>query len=112
MNLNFGSISDAVILIGAVCVAVTNIYKFFAKPASKYKEDSEKKEEERIIKVMKKELPKFLEDHDLEVRGRYLQDRYRYLLEIKNAVLEETQDTLKNVERIHLTQSDIINVLV
>lgn len=112
MNITLGEVVDYIILIGALCVAITNIIKFFKNPKTKMDEKKEKEEEERVKKIIAAELPAALEAHDLEIRGKYLQDRYRYLLEIKEAVLEETKETLKQVESTNLSQSDIITVLV
>ena len=89
MELSFNTLSltvDFIILIGALCLAITRIYEFFAKPTStiKYKKDVQIRE--KILEVLNEELPKQFEQHNLETRGKYLSDRYRYLKEIKDAV--------------------------
>ena len=110
--MNFQATVDVIILISALCLAITNIYNFIAKPSKKYNERKYEDEDKHIREILAKELPAALEAHDLSVRARYLQDRYRYLLEIKNAVLTETQDTLTKVETSNLSQNETIQILV
>ena len=80
MEINFNTISlavDFIILIGALCLAITRIYDFFAKPTSKLKTKKDEELKNKISAVLEETLPEALNKHDLEVRGRYLQDRYR-----------------------------------
>jgi hypothetical protein len=115
MNLDvniFSLVVDFVILIGAFCLAVTRIYDFFAKPSSKIKTKQDKALKEKITTILHEELPEILTQHDLEVRGKYLQDRYRYLKEIKDAVLNDVDDTITSVRNDNLTQNDILKALV
>ena len=78
-------ICDWIILIGAVSVALYNIFKFFLRPTKFFKdkklEDESKKEEEtkKLVKeVLKEELPAMFEERDLNTRDKYLADRQRY----------------------------------
>ena len=45
--LSFSQFCDIIILISALCIAITNIYNFFAKPTSKLKK---KKTEEQAVR--------------------------------------------------------------
>ena len=80
--ITLGDIVDLIILLGALCAAIYKIWEFFAKPTSTLKQKARQKEKERIKEVMKEELPKALEAHDLKLREKYKADRQRYLKEI------------------------------
>lgn len=110
-NLDIKNISDAIIVIGGVVVAITNIYKFFAKPTSYFKARAEQMEKERISAILAEELPQVLLDHDLETRKKYLSDREAYLNEIKAEVLEEVGDIIEQIKEINLSQSNTIETL-
>ena len=69
--ITLGNIVDLIILIGALCAAIYKIWEFFAKPTSTLKQRALAKEKERIKEVMKEELPKALEAHDLKLREKY-----------------------------------------
>ena len=119
---------DIIILVAAVCVAITNIYKFFAnggkglkKKVDDVKEQQEKEFNEKVDARVKlvvqpmldqtartltasfeglldKHLPKRLENHDLETRQKYLSDRQKYLEEIKDEVIFVMQERLNSVD--------------
>ena len=103
--MDLGAICDIIILIAAVLVAFTNIYKFFfnsgkgiKKRVDTAKEESEKAERERVINILNEVLPDILTKHDLEVRDKYKKDRHRYLCEIKDEVMSNIQDSLEAVD--------------
>ena len=82
------SIVNVVVIIGGVCVALTNIAKFFGIPAKFFKKKAEEDFEEKFKKALKKYLPAEFESHDLETRQKYLSDRQNYLNDIKKEVLK------------------------
>ena len=126
--MDLGAICDIIILVAAVLVAVTNIYKFFSNSGKgikkKVEESNAEKEKElqdkidarakEIVKPMLEQqaatltksfgtlldqhLPTRLVEHDKETRKKYLGDRLNYLNEIKNEVVHEMQDKLEAVE--------------
>lgn len=122
----FSTICDIIILVSALCIAFTNIYKFFVgggkKVADKIESNRQeqlqaektrtkeiiaevKNEEtatrkEEIIQVLKESLPNMLIQHDLEVRERYKADREKYLLDIKDAVVQEVSHQLNAIDSI------------
>lgn len=122
----FSTICDIIILVSALCIAATNIYKFFVgggkKVVSKIEENRQEQlqaektrtietiaevrtnetatRKEEIIEVLKQELPAMLINHDLEVRERYKADREKYLLDIKDAVVQEVSHQLNAVDSI------------
>lgn len=122
------SATDIIILVAAVLVAITNIYKFFVnsgKGIKKTVDDAKEKEEKEFnakVEAKAKEvvqpmieqsartltasfsglldkyLPERLTEHDKETRKKYLSDRQKYLEDIKDEVILEMQERLHSVE--------------
>ena len=126
--MGLGTICDVIILVAAVLMAITNIYKFFANSGKGIKKRVEEvtaekeaefnaKVDERVRQIaqpmvdtavrnltssfeglLDKHLPGRLTAHDLEIRKTYLADRQRYLCEIKDEVVEIIQDRIDAVD--------------
>lgn len=126
--MGLGMICDIIILVAAVLVAITNIYKFFANSGRGIKKkvdrvtaereaDFNAKVDERVKIVaqpivdsaartltasfeglLDKHLPERLVAHDHETRRKYLEDRQRYLEEIKDEVVCVLQDRIDAVD--------------
>ena len=99
-------ICDWIILIGAVTVAIINIFKFFGKPITFFRKKKDKEYQDNLKKALDTLIPDYLEQHDLQTRDKYLADRTRYLHEIKNAVLEDTKDILEEIRELNIKQSE------
>lgn len=110
--MSFSEICDWIVLIGAVTIALTNIYNFFAKPRKKAKDKKDAELKTQIETTLDKKMPDILLKHDLETRDKYLADRQQYLVDIKNEVLEDTKDTLEGILRLNLEQNEAIEVLI
>jgi hypothetical protein len=126
MGATLTIICDVIILVAAVLVAITNIYKFFANGGKKVKDKIEENRAEQLqaekmrtretiaevnteqeatrkeetIKVLREVLPGMLVDHDIKLREKYKADREQYLLDIKEAVVREIQTQLNAVDNI------------
>jgi hypothetical protein len=74
-NLSIAVLCDYIILIGALAVAITNIYNFFAKPTSKIKKKKDNDFNCKVELVLDEKLPEKFLEHDLETRDKYLKDR-------------------------------------
>lgn len=109
--MSFSVIVDTLILLGAVAVAIINIYNFFAKPTSFLKKRKEEEFKERLEDSLKKLMPDILLNHDLETRKRYLSDRERYLKEISKEVQKNTEEDLHAIRRRAEEQAVIIDLL-
>lgn len=109
--MSIAVLCDYIILIGALAVAITNIYNFFAKPTSKIKKKKNDEFNCRVELVLDEKLPEKFLEHDLETRDKYLKDRQQYLLDIKEAVLTETKETLKEIKNLNIEQSKAIELL-
>lgn len=107
--MDLGAICDIIILVAAVLVAISNIWKFFAnsKKGIKQKVDEVKTEQEnelneRIDARLKVVLPEILLKHDLETREKYKADREKYLQEIKQEVVKEINTQLSSIDKIQI----------
>lgn len=104
-------ICDWIILLGAVSVALLNIIKFFAKPTSFLKRKKHEEFQNNLKKALDKIMPTYFEDHDLETRDKYLNDRKRYLEEITQEVLNNTKDVLEEIKEMNIEQSENLRIL-
>lgn len=95
--MDLQNICNVIIIIGAVVVAIKNIAEWFGKPIRLFKKKTDANFEEKVVTIIKREMPEILYEHDVEVRKRYLADRQNYLLEIKNEVLREVKGELGQV---------------
>ena len=109
--MDIGLAVDIVILVGTLCLAITRIYDFFAKPTSAYRKKMDKRLTEQIDEELEEKLPEILVQHDLETRKKYLADRQQYLLNIKEEILKEAKETLDGILKINLEQNKNIEVL-
>lgn len=126
MGATLTIICDVIILVAAVLVAITNIYKFFANSGKKVKDkidenraeqlqaekmrtretitevntEQEAARKEETIKVLREVLPGMLVDHDIKLREKYKADREQYLQDIKEAVVHEIETQLNAVDSI------------
>jgi hypothetical protein len=105
-------IVDLIILVGALCAAIYKIWDFFAKPSSRLKQKAEEREAARIRAIMEKELPKYLEKHDLNLREKYKSDRQRYLLDIKEEVVKtlgaNVTQNATDLEALKISARDVL----
>ena len=110
--MTFSELCDWIILIGAVTIALTNIYNFFAKPHKKAKDKKDEEIKTKIENTLEEKMPEFFLQHDIETRQKYLADRQQYLSDIKNEVLEDTRDTLEGILELNLEQNQAIEILI
>lgn len=136
MQFDLQTICDYIILISAVAVAISNIYRFLTRSKRDIKKQVQQtrmeqeqefnnKVDARVKEVVQpmldlqartltasfeglldKYLPKRLLAHDEETRKRYLADRHRYLCEIKEEVVTDLQDKIEAVD-IHEEQMNV-----
>lgn len=123
----FTSVGDVIIFIGAIVAAIVGIYRFFTGIGKgvKNKVDESREQQEADFNarvdariklttqpmldqtaktltasfegLLDKYLPARLVEHDLETRRKYLEDRQRYLTEIRDEVVLIMQDKIKAV---------------
>ena len=107
-------LTDYIIIIGAIVVAITNIVNFLSQPGKFFKKKKRQHEEEtkkQLVDSLKETLPQLLLKHDLETRDRYKADRERYLQEIKKEVLEENREILEDIREKSLQIENQIAIM-
>ena len=102
--LSISQFCDIIILVSALCIAITNIYNFFAKPTSKLKKKKTEELNNQISGILDEKLPEILLEHDLETRQKYLN-------EIKTEVLTNIKGTLDSIYKLNLEQNESIKTL-
>lgn len=112
VTITLGGVVDFIILIGALCAAIYKIWDFFAKPTSSLKKKKEEKQKAQIVKVLKDELPKYLEAHDLQTRDKYKADRQQYLNDIKDEVIKQVGGSInqnaEDLEALRISAKDVL----
>ena len=110
--MTFGQIADAVILISAIAVAITNIYKFFAKPTSKIKQKMEEQEKARIKKILDEDFPERIKGFDKETEQKHQTHQENCVQQIKKEVLKEVEDDIsrnsKTIEALVISARDVL----
>ena len=109
--MSISQFCDIIILVSALCIAITNIYNFFAKPTTKLKKKKTEELNNQISNILDEKLPEILLEHDLETRQKYLDDKQNCLNEIKTAVLTDVKDTLDSIYKLNLEQNESIKTL-
>ena len=109
--MSISQFCDIIILVSALCIAITNIYNFFAKPTTKLKKKKTEELNNQISDILDEKLPEILLEHDLETRQKYLDDKQNCLNEIKTAVLTDVKDTLDSIYKLNLEQNESIKTL-
>lgn len=93
---------NLIILIGGTCVAVKNISEWLGKPIKIFRKRSDENFKNRVVEVLNEVLPEILLKHDLDTRTKYLNDRQKYLNDIKDEILLNIKDELEQIT--HLTE--------
>ena len=101
-------LSNYIILVSAVILAVTNIYKFFKKPVDTLSEQAKKAEKERVMVTINEVVPDMLNNCKQE-----LKDEVR--VEIKNSISQmqnELSGKLDEIKSINLDQNSELQAVV
>jgi flagellar motor component MotA len=116
--------SNIIIIIGAVVVAIMNIYKFFANSGKgikrkvkevkteqknaeetrirevvdQYHTDTDEQFRNKVLAIMQEALPPALTKHYKDIRDQFKGDRQKYLNDITDEVTNNIQDSLEAVQ--------------
>ena len=85
--MDLQAICDLIVVIGAAYFTIIKVVNSFVKPTSKLKKKQHEKQKAELESILDEVMPKYLDEHDLKTRDRYLNDRLNYLKEIKSSVL-------------------------
>lgn len=82
------TLCNAIVLVGAVIIAIKNIYHFFKKPVTDLQEKANTKEEKHIEEIIQKKVPELLIQHGQNVaESRRLEDQKRDAA-IKSSIID------------------------
>lgn len=109
--MNLESICDLIVVVGAAYFTIIKIINSFAKPSSKIKKKQEEKERERMRNFLKEIMPEFFKQHDEEFKKLILQNEDTYINEVKDRVVEELKEGLKEIKDINKNQNKQLNEL-
>ena len=99
--MNLESICDLIVVVGAAYFTIIKIINSFAKPRSKIKKKQEEKERERMRNFLKEVMPEYFKQHDEEFKKLILQNEDTYINEVKDKVVEELKEELKEIKDIN-----------
>ncbi len=109
--MDLQAICDLIVVIGAAYFTIIKVVNSFVKPTSKLKKKQHEKQKAELESILDEVMPKYLDEHDLKTRDRYLNDRLNYLKEIKSSVLLDIQGVLQGIESTNKQQSKQISNL-
>ena len=109
--MNLESICDLIVVVGAAYFTIIKIINSFAKPSSKIKKKQEEKERERMRNFLKEVMPEYFKQHDEEFKKLILQNEDIYINEVKDKVVEELKEELKEIKDINKNQNKQLDEL-
>lgn len=109
--MNLESICDLIVVVGAAYFTIIKIINSFAKPSSKIKKKQEEKEKERLRNFLKEIMPEYFKQHDEEFKKLILQNEDTYINEVKDRVVEELREELKEIKDINKSQNKQLDEL-
>lgn len=110
--MTFSTLTDWIILASALCVAITNIYNFFKKPKEKLEQKRKEELDAQIKATIKQEMPSIFLQHDTELHKQCAADRSSCVENIKEEIVEETQEVLDEILQVNLEQKEFIDILI
>ena len=109
--MNFQDICNWVVLISAVTLAITNIYKFFANPIKAGSKKANDKLNEKIDARLEEKLPEYFDKRDAETREKYLSQRMNYLNEIQTEVSNNISVPIEDISKNMVILTEAIATL-
>ena len=110
-NLTLNEISSFVILIGAVVVAIKNIYGFFKKPVESIQFKTNSREEQHIEEVIERRVPILLAQHNDEIRAERKIEGQAMTDQIKSSIEAVLNDKVEELKEISLDQGQEIKAI-
>ena len=109
--MDFQTICNWVVLISAVTLAITNIYKFFANPIKAGSKKANDKLNEKIDARINVKVPELHKKRDEETRETYLAQRTNYLNEIQTEVTNNISVPIEDISKNMIVLTEAIATL-
>ena len=102
------TVCNIIILISATCIAIKNIFEWFGKPIRIFKKKTEDNLDTTVVNIIKRELPAMLKKHDEEACKKCGETKTEELNNVKNAVLDDLADELKQVSLLTVQYETLV----
>ena len=109
--MNLESICDLIVVVSAEYITIIKIINSFAKPSSKIKKKQEEKEREKTKKFLNEIMTEYFKQHDEEFKKLILQNEDIYINDVKDKVVEELKEELKEIKDINKNQNKQLDEL-
>lgn len=91
------TVCNLIIIIGGAIMAIKNVSEWFGKPIRFFRKRSDSNFDEKVVSIIKREMPALFEAHDLKIRDQYRADREQYLKDITAEVIRNIKGELNQV---------------
>jgi hypothetical protein len=85
------TVCNLIIIVGGAIMAIKSVSEWFGKPIRFFKKRSDDNFDDKVVSIIKREMPALFEAHDLKIRDKYRADREQYLKDI-------TAEVIKNIK--------------
>ena len=110
--MSFSEVCDGIVLLGAVTIALTNIYSFIKKPKEQIEQARKEEIKTQIKTTLEEEMPNIFLQHDLELHQQCAVDRNTCVENIKEEIIENIQEALDEISQVNLEQKETIDTLI
>jgi hypothetical protein len=96
------TVCNVIIIVGGAIMAIKNVAEWFGKPIRLFKKRSDDNFDEKVVTIIKREMPALFYEHDLKIRDQYRADREQYLKDITAEVIKNIKGELNQVHDLTL----------
>ena len=93
-------VCNLIIVVGGAIMAIKSVFEWFGKPIRFFKKRSDSIFDERVVKIIKREMPDLFYEHDLKIRDQYLVDKEQYLKDITAEVIKNIKGELDQITNL------------
>lgn len=104
-------ICNWIVLISAVILAFTNIYKFFKKPVDAVQKRQEEQFDKKIDQYLQEAVPRILEKRADAVRAERAEEYEGLLKRVDAILIDRTSENFKDIKETISTQANEIGIL-
>ena len=91
------TVCNLIIIVGGAIMAIKSVSEWFGKPIRFFKNRSDVNFDEKVVSIIKREMPALFKEHDLKIRDQYRADREQYLKDITAEVIKNIKGELNQV---------------
>lgn len=91
------TVCNLIIIVGGAIIAIKNVAEWLGKPIRLFKKKSDENFDDKVVEIIKREMPDLFLQHDIKIRDQYRADREQYLKDITAEVLRNIKGELRQV---------------